>query len=273
MTTAAVLLLVAAGCTAEKSTTAEEKAPVSAKADPLPPTPAPPEVDTAVPPEPPPPPPPTLPPGPPGPDAVGGGFEVGAKPEAHVDKDAVEAKPPLRHAGATVSVSPDMALKPTGEPPLRIQVRVEFEGLGAEQGLNHVRAVAGSYCDQLVPEVQEIAKLDDGRWLLDAQLACRGGEDYFSADNAHTLIVVDSKAHTAAVLWVGADTGSNAMGVCVASSVSDFEVSGEEVIVRKTEITELDKAEAKQFPDAAEGCVAKPKTTTEVARISLARGQ
>ena len=41
------------------------------------------------------------------------------------------------------------------------------------------------------------------------------GEDYFSADNAHSLILIDPSGMTAKVLWTGSDSGSNSMGVCV----------------------------------------------------------
>jgi len=269
----AVLLLLTPGCTAEPSSTKSDKSDGEAKAKPEPAKPTPTEVDTAAPPEPPSPPELARP-------SAGEGFVLGAKLEADVGAVSVSDKPPLSHAGATVSVHPHVIAKPEpeGESTLHIQVRVEFEGAEADRGLNHTRVVAGSYCDELVPELQEIAKLEggpslDGLWLVDAQLACRGGEDYFVAENAHTLIAVDSKARTAAVLWTGADQGSNSMGVCVSSSVSSFEVSGEELIIRKTEVTELDEEAAKELSAAAEGCADKPVTTTEVARIKLARGQ
>src|SRR5690606_11197494 len=118
----------------------------------------------------------------------------------------------------------------------------------AERGLNHSRVVTGGYCEELVPEVQEVAKLDGSRWLVDAQLACRAGEDYFSADNAHTLILINGEQRSAAVLWTGADAGTSAMGVCVSESVHSFEVSGDELIIRKTESTELDAEAAKELP-------------------------
>ena len=136
-----------------------------------------------------------------------------------------------------------------------------------------VNGICGPNCSWSLFSANWIAKLDDGRWLVSAQLACRAGEDYFSADNEHTLIVVDPPARTAKVLWTGSDSGSNAMGVCVESSVHAFEVGGDALIIRKTEVTELDTEAAKELEAAAEGCVAKPETTTEVERISLARGK
>lgn len=263
----ASLVWLLIGCTAEQAAKpGVEKDAKSAEPEaPAKPEPALPEVDTAAPPEPEPPPEPALP-------EAGEGFELGPKPEAYAGDEVSESKP-LQHAGATVSVTPGVIppSDPDGERTVQIQARVEFEG--ASVGLNHVRTMAGSYCDQLVPEVQEIAKLDDGRWLVSAQLACRAGEDYFSADNEHTLIVVDPPARTAKVLWTGSDSGSNAMGVCVESSVHAFEVGGDALIIRKTEVTELDTEAAKELEAAAEGCVAKPETTTEVERISLARGK
>jgi hypothetical protein len=273
------LLLVVPGCKAEQAAKSDDKAkseagksegPVKSESEKeAAKQPPPPGTDTAVPPEPPPPPEPQLA----GPIA-GEGFVLGAKLEADDGEIDIDEHQPLSHAGATVSVSPHVVKpKPEGEHTLHIQVRVDFEGVEAERGLNHSRVVTGSYCEELVPEVQELAKFDGERWLVDAQLACRAGEDYLSADNAHTVILIDGTQRSAAVLWTGADTGSSAMGVCVSESVHSFEVSGDELIIRKTESTELDAEAAKELPDAAEGCVAKPETTTEVARVKLAQGK
>lgn len=271
-----VLLLVAPGCKAEQPAKSDDKAKSEpAKSEPAKPEPAkdvaketpPPETDTAAPAEPPPPPPEPQLAGP----SAGDGFELGAKLEANAGEISIAEHQPLSHAGATVSVSPHVVQpEPEGEQTLHIQVRVEFEGVEAERGLNHSRVMPGSYCDELTPEVKELAKLEDGRWLIDAQLACSGGEDYMSTDNAHTVIVVDGKARSAVVLWTGADTVTSAMGVCVSESVNNFEISGAELIIRKSEVTELDEEAAKELPDAAEDCVAKAATTTEVARIKLA---
>jgi hypothetical protein len=260
-----VLLLVAPGCKAEQPAKSDDKAKSEPAKDVAKETP-PPETDTAAPMEPPPPPEPQLA----GPSA-GDGFELGAKLEANAGEISIAENQPLSHAGATVSVSPHVVQpEPEGDQTLHIQVRVEFEGVEAERGLNHSRVMPGSYCDELTPEVKELAKLEDGRWLIDAQLACSGGEDYMSTDNAHTVIAVDGKARSAVVLWTGADTVTSAMGVCVSESVNNFEISGAELIIRKTEVTELDEEAAKELPDAAEDCVAKAATTTEVARIKLA---
>lgn len=276
-----VLLLVVSGCKAEQAAKSDDDAKSQpAKSDDEAKSesdsekeaakqPPPPETDTAVPPEPSPP----LEPQRAGPIA-GEGFVLGAQLEADDGEIAIAEYQPLSRGGATVSVSPHVVEpKPEGEHILHIQVRVDFDDIEAERGLNHSRVVTGSYCEELAPEVQEIAKLDGARWLIDAQLACRAGEDYFSADNAHTVILIDGEQRSAAVLWTGNDTASSAMGVCVSESVHEFEVSGDELIVRKTEYTELNKEAAKELPDAAEGCAAKPETTSEVTRVKLALGK
>jgi hypothetical protein len=223
------------------------------------------------------PPPPPEPPAPVEPTpSPGAGFELGSKPEARVGKypPTINSIEPLHHAGASVSVNADQSSSAEDEDnvTVKVQVRVEFEGVDGQLGHNHVR-VAGRYWDELVLGLQEIAKLDDGRWLVDAQLTSRTGEDYFWAESEHTLIVVDPKARAAAVLWTGVGTGSNAMDVCVSFSFYSFEVRREQLIIRRTEVTTLDRENAKELTAAAEGCVAKPETTREVERISLTRSQ
>jgi hypothetical protein len=263
-----VSLVLAGGC----DKPAEPAAKIDVEVRPAEPEPLP-EVDTAAPPEPEPP--PELEPEPSaklqGPSA-GEGFELGAKPKSRANRG--EIAKPLRHGGAIVSVTPDVddpSEDEEGEYRLHIQVRVEFDGADSTLGLNHVRAVEGRWCDVLRADLQEIARLEDGRWLVDAQLACQLGEDYFSADNAHTLILVNPAAQTAAVLWTGSDSGSNAMDVCVSSSVSSFELLDDQLIIRRTEVTELDRQAAKELKEAAEGCKPKRETTKVAARISLAR--
>jgi hypothetical protein len=166
----------------------------------------------------------------------------------------------LERNGVSVTSHADVALT----------VRVEFSGLGATEGLNYVGGGATD-CDQLLPDVHEIAVLDDGRWLVDAQLACRSGEDYFEATNEHALLLVDPAAREASVLWTVVDSGSYAMGVCVSSSVTSFELDGTVLRISRTDVTTLDEEAAKELPGAAEGCEPKPEQTQELARIELAR--
>src|SRR5690606_30171185 len=141
-------LLTTVGCSkpAEPAATTDE-AP-EPPAEPAPPKPA---GDPAAPSEPSPEPevaPPTEPakPSPTEPSA-GEGFELGARPEAREGQTWAQLAEPLRHAGVTVSVTPDV-IEPVddeGEFGLNMQVRVEFEGADAKLGLNHVRSVEGSY--------------------------------------------------------------------------------------------------------------------------------
>lgn len=184
-----------------------------------------------------------------------------AKPEA--------SRASLEHDGATVFALAHLLPNDESVSTTQLQVRIEFAGLPPEFGLNYVGGGGDQSCDEVIPEVQEVAVLDDGRWLVDAQLACRSGEDYFSAKNDHTLLLVHAKGRGAEVLWTGVDTGSNAMGVCTSSSVTSFVVEGNVLRVSTTESTTLDREAAKQLPAAAEGCEPKPETTRDVARIEL----
>ncbi|MFO7561405.1 MAG: hypothetical protein R6X02_02075 [Enhygromyxa sp.] len=277
-------VLAAPGCgkpaeqatTSEASTKQDQAQPVAVDTAAPPELEPPPEVDTAAPPEPEPP--PEAEPEPPGLRA-GEGFEIGPKLEAREGESEVELADPLRFDGATVSVAadevaPDDDEDDEGQYQLSIQVRIEVaDGGDPKLGLNHAREVSTTPCDEVVAELQEIATLPGGRRVIDAQLACRNGEDYFSAENAHTLILVEPGAKTASVLWTGVDKGSNAMGVCVSSILSSFELVGDELIVRRTESTELDKQAAKELPEPAEGCKPKPETTEVVERIRLASSE
>ena len=252
--------LVAAGCGGGEATKPNEAVAKRNSADPKPSvTPQPkPKVKTAE---------PTAI----GADAVAG-FERGpapiSTPDPHASWDGAE---PLHHAGATVTVAAHVIASAAldEDQSARIRVRIEFDGADASRGLTHERDIGASYCDERSATLQKLATLDDGAWLLDAQLACRTGEDYFSGENAHTLIRVDAANESAALLWTGVDTGSDAMGVCSSASVHGFKVAGDELVISKTEHTVLDAQRAKQFPSAAEGCVAKPAQTEIVERVVL----
>lgn len=154
---------------------------------------------------------------------------------------------------------------------VQLKVRVEFAGLAEDQGLNYLGVGSADDCDELVPEVQEIAVLDDGRWLVDAQMACRSGEDYFSATNEHALVLVDASQRRAEILWTGVDVGSDAMGVCVSWTLTSFLVDGDTLRISQSEVTKLDREAAERLPAAADGCEPKPEQTRELARIDLAR--
>ena len=198
---------------------------------------------------------------------AGAGFEIAAPPAA--DATVMKRADRLRRGDAEVlaggeTIEPD---EDERDAHVRIWVGVEFAGVGS--WLVHQRTLEQTSCDELVREVQEIAELEDGRWLVDAQLACRRGEDYFSAENAHTVVAVDPTTHSAAVLWAGLDTGSSAMGVCVSWSTVTFEVVGDELVIRRSSGTDLDREAAKELPEAARGCRRQAERTKLVERVSL----
>ncbi len=201
--------------------------------------------------------------------AAGSGLSAGP-PAEYEQPERAHAK--LSHGGATVVAHAHMIPQPEFGDITQLQVRIEFAALpGDAFGLNYVGGGGDDNCDELTPAVQEIALLDDGRWLVDAQLACRAGEDYFSARNDHTLLLVDPKRPHAEVLWTGVDTGSNSMGVCVSSSVAEFVVDAGVLRITNTEITTLDREAAERLPAAAEGCKPKRERSSELARIELVR--
>jgi hypothetical protein len=201
--------------------------------------------------------------------AAGPGLSVGPPP-----KFAAPALGTARasHAGATVVAHAHLPESENFDTTSALQIRVEFAALPDEaHGLNYLGGGGNNSCDELRPELQEIAILDDGRWIVDAQMACRSGEDYFSATNDHSLLLIDPARPHAEVLWTGVDTGSSAMGVCVSSSVTSFIIEGTTLRISTTEITTLDRESAEQLPAAAEGCEPKPERTQDVARIELTR--
>jgi hypothetical protein len=194
---------------------------------------------------------------------------VGPTPEFTTPEHASTS---LEHDGVTVHAHARWSAHDELSAVSKLQVRIEFGGAsGDASGLNYLGGGGDNSCDELIPELQELATLDDGRWLVDAQMTCRSGEDYFSASNDHTLLLIDPKRRHAEILWTGVDTGSNAMGVCVSSSVTSFILEGTTLRISKTEVTTLDREAAEQLPGAAEGCEPKPEHTQELARIELAR--
>jgi hypothetical protein len=201
--------------------------------------------------------------------AAGPGFTVGPPPKFAAPPRA-DAR--ASHASAKVLAYAHLPESENFDTKSVLQLRVEFAALDDEAyGLNYLGGGGDNSCDDLWAEVQQIASFDDGRWLLDAQMACRNGADYFRATNDHTLLLIDLQRPRAEVLWTGVDKGRSAMGVCVSSSVTNFDVEGDAVRISKTEITTLDREAAKELTAAAEDCDPKPEQTTDVARIELTR--
>lgn len=202
--------------------------------------------------------------------AAGRGLKLGLAPKLAVPaKDSVTWK----QAGTKLTAFAHAALE--GEEPavkVQLRLRIEFAALPApEFGLNYVAPGSAFYCGELIPRLQEIGSLPDGRWLVDAQLNCRSGEDSFSATNEHTLLLIDPSRPHAQVLWKGVDTGSDQAGICVSSSVTEFELEGATLRITNTSVTKLDEQQAKELPGPAEGCKPMPERTVEVARIDLKR--
>lgn len=199
---------------------------------------------------------------------AGGGFEIASPAAAATVLPQAER---LGHGDAVVLADGEAVVPELDDDEsvshVKVWVGVEFAGVGS--WLVHQRTLEKTSCDELVREVQEIAKLEDGRWLVDAQLACRRGEDYFSAENAHTVIAVDLTARSAEVLWTGLDEGSSAMGVCVSFSTATFELVGDDLVIRRVTSTELDREAAKDLPEAARGCRPRPERIELLERISL----
>jgi hypothetical protein len=211
----------------------------------------------------------------PAPKPAAGGFTAAPAPilVPHENSSSDRARATLDHGGATVIVGAHVEHPPPDEAEDEyayrtvMQLRVEFGELGLEYSGEGVGG--DDYCDELVPAVNEIATLDDGRWIVDAQLACRAGEDYFWASNDHVVSIVDTERRSASVLWTGRDTGENAMGVCSSSSVHAFTIEAGQLVVRRRDLTTLDREAALDLPEAAEGCEPQPKRDVEVTRVEL----
>lgn len=205
---------------------------------------------------------------------AGTGFVVGAAQPINDDLDgmlAVDPTKPLEHAGAAVSVGSHAELDGENNTTFYLRARVEFDGVDASAGLNHERKLDVDFAERVYLEVIEIAKLPDGRWLVDARVITAAGEDSISGATDHSVILVDPGKRSAATIWTGADTGSSdGGGACVTETRHGFAVDGEELVVSKTELTEFDAEMAAEMGWSADDCKAKPKATTELARVALA---
>lgn len=202
--------------------------------------------------------------------AAGRGLKLGPAPKlAAPTTDSVTWK----RAGTKLTAFAHAPLEGDEHPvKAQLRLRIEFAALPApEFGLNYVAGGGALYCGELIPMLKEVGALPDGRWLIDAQLNCRSGEDSFSATNEHTLLLIDPSRPHAQVLWKGLDTGSDEAGICVSSSVTEFELEGETLRVTNTRVTTLNEQRAKQLPGPAEGCKPMPERTVEVARFDLKR--
>ena len=202
---------------------------------------------------------------------AGAGFTIGAAPAV---TDALEGmveseNTSLTNAGATViasahGVAGDLDVE------LFVRARVEFAGVDASAGLDHERKASEAPVERVFVSQSEVAKLPDGRWIVDVMVTSAAGEDVMSASTDHSLILVDASKHSAALIWSGLDTSQSEMGVCMTDASHSFAVAGDELVVSKTESTEFDAELAAEYGMDADGCEVKAKATSEVAKVSLA---
>lgn len=263
--TVSLVLLVASGCDKKKEEPVKDKAEPAKAATPEPKA-EPGKVDPGTPD-------PKTEPATPEPAAAstaGAGFTVGAAPAVTdgLENMIEEEATPLTNAGATVTatahgVAADLDVE------LFLRARVEFAGVDASAGLNHERKAEEAAFERVFVHQSEIAKLPDGRWLVDVRVTSAAGEDWLSATTDHSVILVDPSKHSAALVWSGSDSSESQMGVCVTDSSHSFVVAGDDLVVSKTEGTEFDAELAADFDMPADDCEVKAKTTSEVAKVSL----
>ena len=195
---------------------------------------------------------------------AGPGLGVGPTPEL---PNPVKESGSLERDGTTISAHAHWVGK-SDEQTTQLQVRIELAGKESTQGINYVGGGGEDYCDELSANVQEIAVLADDRWLVDAQLTCRGGEDFFEATNEHVLLLVEAAKLRAEILWTGIDTGSNAMGICESSLISSFVLDATMLRIVQTSETTFDRKAAREIGFSDE-CKPKPLESKEVAALDL----
>ena len=196
---------------------------------------------------------------------AGEGFESGAAPSK---TNAVADQPePLTQAGVAVTA---IGYADADAGTIALRVRVEFPGAKPEQGLNHTYEDSERYCDEVVPSLQAIGTVGDDRWLVDAQLACRSGEDAFTAQNEHRVLLIDLGKRSAKQIWLGYDELESYMGACTSSTLHSFVIAGDELVVSETDVVERDTT-TDLDPELLEDCPEPvPEKTSELARVALA---
>jgi hypothetical protein len=202
----------------------------------------------------------------------GPGFTVGPPPATNTElADTLEPLPPIDNSGIKLLVS---AQQTTVEEKvgLVLRARVELPAVSAPNHLNHERAVeVPEYgVERLELDTNELAKLPDGRWVVDVMLILMNGEDVIVSSTEHSVILVDATNQTARLLWSGADRGTSEFGACITMTEHTFALVGEELVVSKSDSVEWDAEMAAEMDMSADDCTAKPKTTVEAARVKLA---
>jgi hypothetical protein len=176
---------------------------------------------------------------------------------------------PLAQAGVDVTAH---GYNDTDAGTITLQVRIEFPGATPAQGLNRSTANAEMYCDEVVADLQAIGMVGDDRWLVDAQLACRSGEDVFNAQNQHEVILIELGERTAKLIWTGVDEAESYMGACSSSTIHSFVIAGDELVISETDEVERD-ATTGLDPELLENCPERvPSKTREAARLALGAG-
>jgi hypothetical protein len=210
-----------------------------------------------------------------GPPSAGPGFTIG--PAAKIDNDGselaeIEVTEPLRNGKVTVRLAQHYETDGEDTSIWHLHARVEFEGVDAGAQLNHTRPSQVEFFERILVSSREIAKLDDGRWLVDVWLSGGAGEDSYSTDTAHSVLLIDPSKPSAAVIWTGLESSNtDGGGACVHDSHHEFAVVGDALVVSKVETTIADKAIMDELGWSAEECKATPKARAKVARIPLTK--
>jgi hypothetical protein len=210
-----------------------------------------------------------------GPPKAGAGFTVG--PAAKREHDGteiaeVEVTAPLRNGKVAVYVAQHVETEGEDTSIWHLHARVEFEGVDAGAQLNHSRATTVDYAERVLVTSREIAKLDDGRWLVGTWLSGGAGEDSYSTQTDHSVLLIDPSYPGAAVIWTGSEsTLSDGGGACMSDSHHEFVVEGDTLVVTKVESTIADAEMMEEMGWAAEDCRVKPKARAKVARIALTK--
>ena len=205
---------------------------------------------------------------------AGAGFSVGAP--ANIADDGtkvgeVEVGEPLANGGVRVIVRQGYETDGEDTSIWHLHTRVEFDGVDAAAQLNHQRATKVEFAERVFVSAREIAKLPDGRWLVDTALSGAAGEDSISSDTDHSVVLIDPAKRTAAVVWTGVDSSlSDGGGACETDLHHEFKLVDDTLVVTKVSSTVGDAEIMEELGWSAEECEVKPKARAELARVPLA---
>lgn len=153
---------------------------------------------------------------------------------------------------------------------ISMHVRITPESTSTGPALHFEQSLGDPGCDSMTATAQALGTVADGRLVVDAQLACRSGEDFFSATNDHHVLLVDPDGRRGWLLWSGQDESSDEMGVCSEWSIHAFELEGEELVVQLYDGAERNRENARELdPESRPQCRSRKETKEEVARVRL----